>query len=64
MCSAENSPAAVALPAAAIAVTADAAAVAVAAMQNCSEPGADCWLMAAAAAAVAELEPVHQKHHA
>ncbi len=60
----ENSPAAVALPAA-IAVTADAAAVAVAAMQNCSEPGADCWLMAAAAAAaVAELEPVHQKHHA
>jgi hypothetical protein len=64
MCSVENSPAAVALPAA-IAVTADAAAVAVAAMQNCSEPGADCWLMAAAAAAaVAELEPVHQKHHA
>jgi len=60
----ENSPAAVALPAA-IAVTADAAAVAVAAMQNCSEQGADCWLMAAAAAAaVAELEPVHQKHHA
>ncbi len=60
----ENSPAAVALPAA-IAVTADAAAAAVAAMQNCSEPGADCWLMAAAAAAaVAELEPVHHKHHA
>ncbi len=58
----ENSPAAVALPAA-IAVTTAAAAVAVAAMQNCSEPGADCWLMAAAAA-VAELEPVHQKHHA
>ncbi len=56
----ENSPAAVALPAAtSVAVTADA----VAAMQNCSEPGADCWLMAAAAAA-AELEPVHQKHHA
>ncbi len=60
----ENSPAAVALPAArSVAVTADAAAVAVAAMQNCSEPGADCWMMAAAAAA-AELEPVHQKHHA
>jgi hypothetical protein len=61
----ENSPAAAAaaLPAAtSVAVTADAAAVAVAAMQNCSEPGADCWLMAAAAAA--ELEPVHQKHHA
>jgi hypothetical protein len=58
----ENSPAAVALPAArSVAVTADAAAVA--AMQNCSEPGADCWMMAAAAAA-AELEPVHQKHHA
>ncbi len=61
----ENSPAAVALPAArSVAVTADAAAVAVAAMQNCSEPGADCWLMAAAAAAAAELEPVHRKHHA